>query len=84
VIRLFGETSSGRVGLDITKENLAGTSSMTNRGFTAIGRARSPNLAVDEKGQGCEADRDVFLKAGLIGCKNHCLHQNPGLHGLCR
>ena len=24
VIRLFGETSSGRVGLDITKENLAG------------------------------------------------------------
>jgi len=49
VTRLFGETSSGRVGLDITKENLTGTGSMSNRGLTAIGRARSPNLAVDAK-----------------------------------
>jgi hypothetical protein len=49
VIRLLDETSSGRVDLDITKEYLAGTDSMSNRGFTAIGRARSPDLVVDAK-----------------------------------
>ena len=70
VVRLTGKPSFGLVRLNVTKENLAWTIGMPNRGFTSIGRARGPNLTIITEQQGCEADGDVLLDAGFVGGKN--------------
>jgi hypothetical protein len=70
VVRLAGKPSFGRVRLNVTKENLAWTIGMPNRGFTSIGRARGPNLTINTERQGYEADGDVLPDAGFVGGKN--------------
>jgi hypothetical protein len=70
VVRLTAKPSFGRVRLNVTKENLAWTIGMPNRGFTSIGRARGPNLTINTERRGCEADGDVLPDAGFVGGKN--------------